>query len=137
MLAQNADRHLPITPGTDVVLQNALMHVILQEGLQTRPISMPILLVWRKLRAEVQKYDPVTAAKICGIDEDSIRHVARLFCQCRGGDAMIWTMGINQSTHGSDGVVGDQQPGAADRQYRQARRHQPLHHRTMQCDGHA
>lgn len=34
MLAQNADLHLPVKPGTDVVLLNSIAHVILQEGLQ-------------------------------------------------------------------------------------------------------
>ena len=34
IFAQNADIHLPITPGTDVVLLNALMHVIFNEGLE-------------------------------------------------------------------------------------------------------
>ncbi|MCB1861493.1 MAG: molybdopterin-dependent oxidoreductase [Chromatiaceae bacterium] len=105
MLAQNADRHLPITPGTDVVLQNALMHVILNEGLQDQTYIDANTTGLAALRAEVQKYDPVTAAKICGIDEDSIRHVARLFANA-GAAMQIWTMGINQSTHGSDGVVG-------------------------------
>jgi len=57
------------------------------------------------LRAEVAKYDPTTAAKICGIDEDTIRSVARLYANA-GAAMSIWTMGINQSTHGSDGVVG-------------------------------
>ena len=33
MFAQFADMHLPITPGTDVVLLNSLMYVILDEGL--------------------------------------------------------------------------------------------------------
>ena len=53
----------------------------------------------------VEQYDPISASRICGIDEDSIRNVARTYA--RAGAAMtIWTMGINQSTHGSDGVVG-------------------------------
>lgn len=105
MLAQNAHMHLPITPGTDVVLQNALMHVILDEGLEDKTYIEANTLGIEALRAEVEKYDPTTAAKICGIDEDTIRHVARRFA--RAGAAMqIWTMGINQSTHGSDGVVG-------------------------------
>ena len=34
MFAQNADIHLPISPGTDLVLLNALAHVILEEGLE-------------------------------------------------------------------------------------------------------
>lgn len=105
MLAQNAHIHLPITPGTDVVLQNALMHVILDEGLEDSAYIEANTNGIEELRAEVANYDPVTASKICGIDEDSIRHVARLFASA-GAAMQIWTMGINQSTHGSDGVVG-------------------------------
>lgn len=105
MLAQNADMHLTITPGTDVVLQNALMHVILKEGLEDRRYIEANTNGIEELLAEVEHYDPVTASKICGIDEDKIRTVARLFAKA-GAAMQIWTMGINQSTHGSDGVVG-------------------------------
>ena len=105
MLAQNAHMHLPITPGTDVVLLNALMHVILEEGLEDKAYIEANTVGLDGLHAEVKKYDPVTASKICGIDEDTIRHVARLFAKS-GAAMQIWTMGINQSTHGSDGVVG-------------------------------
>lgn len=105
MLAQNADMHLAITPGTDVVLMNALMHVILAEGLEDQDYIKANTHGFDALAAEVKNYDPVTASKVCGIDEDTIRHVARLYA--KAGAAMnIWTMGINQSTHGSDGVVG-------------------------------
>ncbi|MCU7960918.1 MAG: nitrate reductase [gamma proteobacterium symbiont of Bathyaustriella thionipta] len=105
MLAQNAHMHLPITPGTDVVLMNAMMHVILAEGLQDQRYIDANTTGFEALQAEVEKYDPTTAAKICGIDEDRIRVVARLFANA-GAAMQIWTMGINQSTHGSDGVVG-------------------------------
>jgi predicted molibdopterin-dependent oxidoreductase YjgC len=105
MLAQKADIHLAITPGTDVVLQNALMYVILDEGLEDREYIEANTVGLEQLEAEVQKYDPTSAAAICGIDEDTIRNVARIYA--KAGSAMsIWTMGINQSTHGSDGVVG-------------------------------
>ncbi|MCU7938598.1 MAG: nitrate reductase [gamma proteobacterium symbiont of Bathyaustriella thionipta] len=105
MLAQNADIHLAITPGTDVVLQNALMHVIFNENLQDNDYIMANTNGLDELMAEVEKYDPISAAKICGIDEDTIRSVARLYAGA-GAAMSIWTMGINQSTHGSDGVVG-------------------------------
>ena len=105
IFAQNADIHLPITPGTDVVLQNALIHVILKEGLEDRDYINANTIGFDELAKEVENYDPCSAAKICGIDEDTIRTVARLYA--KAGRAMsIWTMGINQSTHGSDGVVG-------------------------------
>ncbi|MGR9086255.1 MAG: molybdopterin oxidoreductase family protein [Gammaproteobacteria bacterium] len=105
MLAQFADIHLPITPGTDVVLQNALIHVILAEGLEDRDYIDRNTTGFDELAREVQNYDPTTAAQICGIDEDTIRTVARLYANAPSAMS-IWTMGINQSTHGSDGVVG-------------------------------
>ncbi|MCP5161508.1 MAG: nitrate reductase [Hahellaceae bacterium] len=105
MLAQFADMHLPITPGTDVVLQNSLMHVILKEGLEDRDYIEKHTQGIEALEALVKDYDPITASKICGIDEDTIRNVARLYAKAPAAMS-IWTMGINQSTHGSDGVVG-------------------------------
>jgi anaerobic selenocysteine-containing dehydrogenase len=105
IFAQNADMHLPITPGTDVVLMNALMYVILNEGLEDKDYIAANTTGFEELAKEVQNYDPTSAAKICGIDEDTIRTVARLYAKANAA-MNIWTMGINQSTHGSDGVVG-------------------------------
>jgi predicted molibdopterin-dependent oxidoreductase YjgC len=105
MLAQNADMHLAIKPGTDVVLLNALCHVILEEGLEDRTYIQAHTNGYEQFEKLVSEYDPTTAAKITGIDEDTIRNVARLYAKSDAAMS-IWTMGINQSTHGSDGVVG-------------------------------
>ena len=104
MLAQMADMHLAINPGTDLVLLNALAHVILAEGLQDEQYIAAHTEGFEAFKALVAQYDPVSAAKICGIDEDTIRNVARLYAKAPSAMS-IWTMGINQSTHGSDGVV--------------------------------
>ena len=104
MLAQFADIHLPITPGTDTVLINAMMHVIFKEGLEDKDYIAKHTNGIEALRALVADYDPKTAQHICGIDEDRIRTVARIYAKAPAAMA-IWTMGINQSTHGSDGVV--------------------------------
>ncbi|MBI1891067.1 MAG: nitrate reductase [Burkholderiales bacterium] len=104
MLAQFADMHLPITPGTDTVLINAMMHVIFKEGLQDDEYIEQHTNGIETLRAAVADYDPKIAQHICGIDEDRIRTVARLYAKAPAAMS-IWTMGINQSTHGSDGVV--------------------------------
>ncbi|MEN8175331.1 MAG: nitrate reductase [Pseudomonadota bacterium] len=104
MLAQSADIHLPVTPGTDVVLLNALAHVILKEGLADMDYVRAHTEGFDAFQAEVEHWDPYTASAVCSIDEDTIRNVARVYA--RANAAMtIWTMGINQSTHGSDGVV--------------------------------
>lgn len=103
MFAQFADIHLPIQPGTDLVLLNALAHVILDEGLADMEYIAQSCNGYDDFAELVKNYDPTTAAKICGIDEDMIRNVARLYAKADAAMS-IWTMGINQSTHGSDGV---------------------------------
>lgn len=104
MLAQFADIHLPITPGTDTVLINAMMHVIFKEGLQDDAYIAAHTNGIDDLRTLLADYDPKTAQHICGIDEDRIRTVARIYAKAPAAMS-IWTMGINQSTHGSDGVA--------------------------------
>ena len=104
MFAQMADIHLPVTPGTDLVLLNSLAHVILDEGLGDRSYIQAHTTGAAEFEKLVEEYNPVMASRICGIDEDTIRNVARLYANA-GAAMTIWTMGINQSTHGSDGVV--------------------------------
>ena len=103
MFAQKADIHLPVAPGTDLVLLNSLSHVILEEGLADDDYIKAHTTGYDEFSALVKEYDPESASKICGIDAEMIRKVARMYA--KAGTAMtIWTMGINQSTHGSDGV---------------------------------
>ena len=104
MLAQFADIHLPITPGTDCVLINSMMHVIINEELQDQAYIDAHTQGFDEIKTLVQDYNPKSAQHICGIDEDTIRSVARLYAKAPAAMS-IWTMGINQSTHGSDGVA--------------------------------
>lgn len=104
MLAQKADIHLPITPGTDLVLLNSLAHVILDEGLEDSAFIESRTSDYESFSKLVEQYDPISSSRICGIDEDTIRNVARIYANA-GAAMTIWSMGINQSTHGSDGVV--------------------------------
>ena len=103
MFAQIADIHLPVLPGTDLVLLNALAHVILEEGLADIDYINAYTTGYEEFRALVKQYDPDSAEKVCGIDAETIRKVAHMYAGA-GAAMTIWTMGINQSTHGSDGV---------------------------------
>jgi len=104
MFAQLADMHLAITPGTDLVFLNSLACVILDEGLEDEEYLFANTVRPNDFENVLRDYDPDRAAKICGIDADTIRTVARLYANA-GAAMSIWTMGINQSTHGSDGVA--------------------------------
>lgn len=103
MFAQKADIHLAITPGTDLALLNSLAYVILEEGLADERYIELHTDGFDSFSKEIKNYAPENAEKICGISATMIRMVARIYA--KAGVAMsIWTMGINQSTHGSDGV---------------------------------
>ncbi len=104
MFAQMADLHLPIRPGTDLALLNALAHVILDEGLEDRDYIDAHTRMDNDFHKVLDEHAPDKAARVCGIDADTIRHVARTYAKA-GAAMTIWTMGINQSTHGSDGVA--------------------------------
>lgn len=104
MFAQMADIHLPITPGTDLVLLNAMAHVILKDGLEDQYYIKAHTNGFDDFKTLVEEYTPEMAEPICGISSDMIRKVARIYAKA-GAAMTIWTMGINQSTHGSDGVV--------------------------------
>ena len=131
MFAQMADIHLPVTPGTDLALLNALAHVILKENLHDRDYIAAHTTGFEEFSQLVAHYDPTTAAGICGIDEDTIRHVARLYAKA-GAAMSIWTMGITR--HAALTAWLDQQQISSP-EHRQARRHQLVHHRAVQRHG--
>ena len=104
VFAQTADIHLPIYPGTDLVLLNAIAHVILEERLADREYIEHATTGFQTFKDTVMQYSPEYAEPITGIPAPVIRKVARLYGKAKTAMS-IWTMGINQSIHGSDGVV--------------------------------
>ncbi len=104
MMGQMADYYLPILPGTDLALLNAFAYVILDEGLEDKAYIEQSTNGIEEFRELVKDYSPEDASVICGIEPDTIREVARIYAKASRAMS-VWTMGINQSTHGSDGVA--------------------------------
>lgn len=104
MLAQMADYHLPVKPGTDLVLLNAFANLILAEGLEKSDYIKKHTTGFDEFQDSLKKYTPEHASSVCGIDAGLIRKAALLYARAESALA-IWTMGINQSVHGSDSVV--------------------------------
>lgn len=104
MMGQMADYYLPILPGTDLALLNSFAYVILDEGLEDKEYIANHTNGIEEFRELVKDYSPEDASVICGIEPDTIREVARIYAKAKSAMS-IWTMGINQSTHGSDGVA--------------------------------
>ena len=100
-LARMAHRFLQFRPDTDVALLNAMMHVIVREGLVDRDFIENRTLEYEALEENVADYSPERMAPICGIDADTIREVARLYATSRAS-MILWGMGVSQHVHGTD-----------------------------------
>ncbi len=100
-LARHAHRYLQFKPDTDVALLNAMMHVIVHEGLVDRDFIASRTVGYEDLEKNVAEYSPEAMAPICGIDADTIRYVARLYATS-AGSMILWGMGVSQHVHGTD-----------------------------------
>jgi formate dehydrogenase major subunit len=100
-IADHADWYCRIKPGTDVAFYNALMHVIIAEDLIDREFVERRTENYDALRETVAQYPPEQAAKICGIEAETLREVAVAFGRARSA-VIYWGMGISQHVYGTD-----------------------------------
>ena len=100
-LTRIAEKHLKFKPGTDVALLNAMLNVIVEEGLVDRQYIEKNTEGYLDLKKHVKDFTPEEMSPICGISEEDIKETARLFGNAKS--AMIfWGMGISQHIHGTD-----------------------------------
>ena len=102
-LARFADIHVRWRNGTDVPFINAIMNVIISEGLEDREFIESRTENYEELKKIVARYPAEKAAEICRITPDEIRDVARMFASAERA-MIIYSMGITQHTHGVDNV---------------------------------
>ncbi len=86
---------------TDVALLNAMMYVIVHEGLVDEDFIASRTIGYEDLKRNVADYSPETMAPLCGIDAETIKEVARAFAKSKGS-MILWGMGISQHVHGTD-----------------------------------
>ncbi|MDX3708056.1 bifunctional nitrate reductase/sulfite reductase flavoprotein subunit alpha [Streptomyces europaeiscabiei] len=98
--AEKADLFLQIRPGTDLALLNGLLHLLHTDG-HTDPVFIAAHTEgWEAMPDFLAEYAPDTVAGITGIPADDIREAARLIGEAAEWTS-CWTMGLNQSTHGT------------------------------------
>ncbi|MFI8232952.1 molybdopterin-dependent oxidoreductase [Streptomyces sp. NPDC085900] len=98
--AEKADLFLQIAPGTDLALLNGLLHLLHANGHTDPDFIERHTEGWEEMPAFLADYPPEVVAGITGIPEDDIREAARLIGEA-GEWTSCWTMGLNQSTHGT------------------------------------
>ena len=100
-LRKHATHMLQFTPGTDVALLNALLNVIVSEGLYDRQYVEANTEGFENLKRHIRDFTPEAMAPVCGIDAETLREVARRYAGAERG-IIFWGMGISQSVHGTD-----------------------------------
>jgi formate dehydrogenase major subunit len=100
-LARHATHYLQFKPDSDVAMLNAIMHVIVTEGLVAKSFIDDRTNGYEALRENVLRYPPEAMAGVCGIDAGTLREVARLFAKSRAS-MILWGMGVSQNIHGTD-----------------------------------
>jgi len=98
--ADKASLFMQIRPGTDLALMNGLLHLLVKNGDTDADFIARFTEGWEQMPAFLEQYTPENVARITGIAETDIRKAAALI----GGAPnwmSCWTMGLNQSTHGT------------------------------------
>ncbi|MFF5364809.1 molybdopterin-dependent oxidoreductase [Streptomyces scabiei] len=98
--AEKADLFLRIRPGTDLALLNGLLHLLHANGHTDPGFIAAHTEGWEAMPAFLADYAPDAVAEITGIPEEDIREAARLIGEAAEWTS-CWTMGLNQSTHGT------------------------------------
>ena len=104
-----AQYHLPLRPGTNVAVINALAHVIVTENLVDRDFvaercDPEAFAHWAEFISRDEN-SPEVVAELAGVSADDIRGAARLFAT-GGNSAIYYGLGVTEHSQGSTMVMG-------------------------------
>ncbi|MET9491824.1 bifunctional nitrate reductase/sulfite reductase flavoprotein subunit alpha [Nocardia sp. NPDC006630] len=98
--AKKADLFLQIRPGTDLALLNGLLHLLVENGDIDTEFIAEHTQGWAAMPEFLADYAPAQVAEMTGLAEADIRTAAE-WIGAAGEWMSLWTMGVNQSTHGT------------------------------------
>jgi formate dehydrogenase major subunit len=100
-IARYASHMLQFKPGRDVALLNAMLNVIVDEGMVDIQYVQAHTEGFEALKEKVKDFTPEKMEPITGIPAATVRDVARLYARSERS-IIFWGMGISQHTHGTD-----------------------------------
>ena len=95
-----ADLFLPIQPGTDVMLFNGMLHIMLWEGWINNEFISTHTDGFNALKATVRDCTPELTADICGIKKEDLYKAAQMFATSKA-TLSLYCQGLNQSSSGT------------------------------------
>ncbi|MFD0483419.1 molybdopterin-dependent oxidoreductase [Kineococcus sp. GCM10028916] len=98
--ADAADLFLQVRPGTDLAMLNGLLHLLVAAGAVDEEFIASSTTGWERMADVVADHPPARVSELTGIAEADLRAAADLIAGA-GEWMSCWTMGLNQSTHGT------------------------------------
>lgn len=98
--AEKAGLHLAIRPGTDLALLNGLLYLLHQAGKTDPAFIAAYTEGWDEMPAFLADYAPERVETLTGIPAAQLRQAAE-WIGAAPDWMSCWTMGLNQSTHGT------------------------------------
>ncbi len=98
--ADKADLHLSVRPGTDLALLNGLLHLLVVDGQIDEQFIADHTQGWDEMGPLLADYPPSVVAEVTGISVEDLRTAAS-WIGATPNVMTCWTMGLNQSTHGT------------------------------------
>ncbi len=96
-IAQRANIHLAIRPGTDALLTRAMIAIILQEGWHNTDYIAANVSGFDAITSWFTNFDARAATRVCDLDHDEVREVSRLFATRKS--SLHSDLGILMSRH--------------------------------------
>jgi predicted molibdopterin-dependent oxidoreductase YjgC len=103
-LVKDAVIHMPIKAGTNIAFANAMVHVIIKEGLADMDYIQERTEGFEELAEIVKDYTPEKVAEICHIDAEDIRKAARMYAKAEKAP-IIYCLGVTEHSTGTEGVM--------------------------------
>jgi molybdopterin-dependent oxidoreductase alpha subunit len=97
------DLHVPVRPGGDVALANAVLKLLVQRGQLDQPFIEAHTDGFDDLLAALEQQDLDGLVAAAGVDRATIERFVDEYAQARG-TVLIWSMGITQHTDAVSGV---------------------------------
>ena len=103
-LVEHADLWLRLRPGTDVALIMGMIRIILEEGLQDNTYIEERCREFSEFKESLKEFPIEKVEEITGVPRSQIIEAARLYATAKP-TAILYTLGITEHTHGTDGVM--------------------------------
>jgi molybdopterin-dependent oxidoreductase alpha subunit len=97
------DLHLPVRPGGDIALANAILKSLIRRNLVDLEFVTAHTEHWEDLVEHLDSLDDAQLVAESGVSVELIENFVDLYGNAPGA-ILVWSMGITQHSHGVDGV---------------------------------